>query len=151
VEPQTRLDLPGVGAVPVGEEEPVCRIFEGATLTVRRDGPAVDEILDELALLFLGRDLLRCLAAGQVDQIRVVAFERGVRTKCLVLLFPLSGLFALPVAAQAGRLAVRRPADELRRVARFARQFLGQDAPARAVGLDDDGTPGLDVGVPTAG
>jgi hypothetical protein len=36
-------------------------------------------------------------------------------------------------------------------VARLARQLLGQDAPARAIGLDDDGTPGLDVGAPTAG
>ena len=57
----------------------------------------------------------------------------------------------LPVAVQAGRLAVRRPSDELRRVPRLSRQLLGQDAPARAIGLDDDGTPGLDVGVPTAG
>src|SRR5262249_27178507 len=72
-------------------------------------------------------------------------------TEILVLLFPPTDLFTLPAAAQPGRLSVRRPAVELRRVARLARQFLGQHAPARAVGLDDDGTPGLDVGVPTAG
>src|SRR5204863_68083 len=99
VEGLAGLDLRGVGAVRVGEEQPVGRVFEGAALAVRRDGPAVDEILDERALLFLDGDLLRCLAAGQVDQVRVVAIERSVRTKGLVLLFPLSGLFALPVAA----------------------------------------------------
>jgi hypothetical protein len=43
------------------------------------------------------------------------------------------------------------PAQAAASQRRDTRQLLGQDAPARAIGLDDDGTPGLDVGVPTAG
>src|SRR6202022_529173 len=118
--------------------EPVARVFEGAALAVGRDGPAVDEILYKLALLFLGGGLLRCLAAGQVDQVAVVANTIAGCTEVLVLLFPLTDLFTLTVAAQPGRLPVRRPADQLGRGARLARQLLGQHAPARAVGLDHD-------------
>src|SRR5262249_59348946 len=91
VEPQARLDLLGVGAVRVGKVEPVSRVFEGAALAVRRDGSAVDEILDKLALLlFLDGGLLRCLAAGQIDQVYVVANTVAGFTEVLVLLFPLT-------------------------------------------------------------
>src|SRR5262249_51275171 len=79
------------------------------------------------------------LAAGQVEQVHVVANALAGRTEGPVLLFPLTGLFALPAAAQPRRLPVRRPADELRPGALLAGQLLGQHAPARAVGLDHDG------------
>src|SRR5262249_59723738 len=107
--------------------------------------------LDQRARRLLDGDLLLRLAAGQVDQVHVVANAVAACTEVLVFLFPLPDLITLPVPAHPGRLAVGRPADKLRRGTRLARQLLGQHAPARAVGLDDDGPPGLDVGMPTAG
>jgi len=92
----------------------------------------MDEIFDQLALLlFLDGGLLRCLAAGQVTR------YMSWRTPSPVYESPGAPLptyrpLTLPVAAQPGCLAVRRPA-ELRPGARLARQFLAQDAPARAV------------------
>ena len=68
-----------------------------------------------------------------------------------MLLLPLAVLLTLPAAEEDGRLAVRRPADELRPGALLAGQLLGQHAPARAVGLDDDGAHGPDVDVAPAG
>src|SRR5262249_3460745 len=122
VEPQARFDLLGVGTVRVSEEEPVCPVFEGAALAVRREGPAVDEILDQRARFFvLDRGLLRRFAAGQVYQVRVVANTIADGTEVLVLLFPLTDLVTLPAATEPGRLSVGRPADELRRVVRLAR------------------------------
>src|SRR5262249_22652992 len=75
----------------------------------------------------------------------------GAVAELLVFLLPLAVLLALPAAKENSRLAVRRPAVKLGAVALLAAQFLGQDAPDCAVGLDDDGAPRCHVDVAPAG
>src|SRR5262249_26297263 len=81
VEPQARLDLLGVGAVPVGEVELVSPVFVGAALAVRREGQAVDKILDQLALLLFldgGSASLPCPPPFQSAR-ALYAYDNGPR------------------------------------------------------------------------
>src|SRR5262249_36861803 len=64
---------------------------------------------------------------------------------------PFAGGLAPRGGGESGRLAVGRPAVKLGAVALLAGQFLGQDTPVGAVGLDGDGTPRRGIDVAPAG